>query len=391
MTKLFNYISAAFLFLFACTFNFAAYADATIYKFVDLGLQESDQSEAVAVNDNGQVAGMYWMLGKKYYFMWTENEGITLIDLPETANITVLNNSGQLAGSYKDFNNKDRGFIWDAKNGFSDIGTLGGSFTRVYDMNDFGNIVGESESANVSLVDGRPEWHAFIWQNGSMIDLGALAGDLGVLGDRSKATSINNRGEIIGTSNSLIAHKRKFLRTNDRAVFWQEFVIESIGGIWQDFVIEEVDSNLDPQYSAEAISVNNAGIATFGSNNNEYFAINLADKSKILFSINNFSTPFEVTDANDIFVIHPGPAIYLGFLKSNNSKEYSFGGSFYDYIYFQFALNSPWPWKPNSFTGACYNNKRWVVGQAQNIYGERHAALLIPIEVEVLPSNKKLD
>ncbi len=42
------------------------------YKLVDLGLQESDQSEAVAVNDHGQVIGSYWMFGDKYYFIWTE-------------------------------------------------------------------------------------------------------------------------------------------------------------------------------------------------------------------------------------------------------------------------------------------------------------------------------
>ena len=115
-------------------------------------MQESDQSQAVAVNDKGVVAGAYWMYGKKYYFLWEEKDGITLIDLPETAVIVVLNNVGQIAGNYKDSLGNDRDFIWGQCCGFFDIGTLGGNSTRVNDMNDFGQVVGESECACISLV-----------------------------------------------------------------------------------------------------------------------------------------------------------------------------------------------------------------------------------------------
>lgn len=371
MSKIINYISVSFLFIFACAFCTSTYAAAPTYKLVDLGLQESDQSEAVAVNDNGQIAGSYWMFGKKNYFLWHENSGITLIDLPESANIAVLNNAGLIAGNYKDASGRDRGFIWNPCFGFFDIGTLGGDFTRVYDMNDLGQIVGQSESSNVSIVDGNKEQHAFLWQCGYMIDVGSLAGDLGVLGDRSVATSINNRGQIIGTSNSLIAHKRKFLRTNNRAV------------VWQNGVIEEIDSTLDSEFSAIAKSVNNAGIATFGHGQYGYFAVDLADKSKKLFSINNFGCPFAVTDDKDIFVIMEASTglrdIYLGFLKSDDSKEICYDGNFYAYVYFPTDLDSPKEWKPNSFAGADFNNKRWIVGTAANIYGERHSVLLIPV------------
>ena len=64
--------------LLVCFCIFNSSLDAVAYRLVDLGLQESDRSEAVAVNDNGQVAGAYWMLGKKYYFIWTEQNAILL-------------------------------------------------------------------------------------------------------------------------------------------------------------------------------------------------------------------------------------------------------------------------------------------------------------------------
>lgn len=369
MIKVFNYIVIFFLML---GLNQHVIAKAPAYNFIDLGLQESDQSEAVAVNDAGQVAGMYWMLGEKYYFIWDEQNWISVIDLPKTANITVLNNSGQLAGSYKDINNKDRGFIWDAHNGFSDIGTLGGNFTRIYDMNDFGQIVGESENANVSLVDGRLERHAFMWQNGSMIDLGALVGDLGILGDRSMATSINNSGQIIGISNFLMAHKRTFLRGNNRSV------------AWLDGIIEEVDPTMEPQYGAISFTINNNGLATY-SGKGGLFNIDILSKNRIAFPIPiGCSKVYEINDNGDIFDF-PQHAYELTkkiadcvWVKKSNASE-----NYYDYVGFNYSFvqNLDSNWKPGGFEGARdYNNKCWIVGVAENIYGEKHAALLVPLQ-----------
>lgn len=75
MTKFFNYIPIYFTLIFACTFNSSTYAEQPKYKLIDLGLQESDRSEAVAVNDNGQVAGSYRLGNKKYYYIWTLEDG----------------------------------------------------------------------------------------------------------------------------------------------------------------------------------------------------------------------------------------------------------------------------------------------------------------------------
>ena len=127
MKKISNHTLVSFVIGCFCLFSSFVFAAAPTYKFVDLGLQESDRSEALAVNDNGQVAGVYWLFGKKQYFLWNEQEGISLIDLPETATIVVLNNRGQIAGNYKDAAGHDRGFLWDPCCGICDIGTLGGS------------------------------------------------------------------------------------------------------------------------------------------------------------------------------------------------------------------------------------------------------------------------
>ena len=65
-----------------------------------------------------------------------------------------------------------------------DLGTLGGSTTDVYGLNDRGDVVGSSYTA-------AGERHAFVWRNGVMTDL-QRPGEFGT------AYAINNNGDIAG-------------------------------------------------------------------------------------------------------------------------------------------------------------------------------------------------
>lgn len=376
--KIFTNIRSVYLFIIFFCF-LSSSISALSYKLVDLGLQESDRSEAVAVNDNGQVAGAYWLFEKKHNFIWDEREGIVLIDLPETATIVVLNNAGQIAGNYKDAAGHDRGFFWDPCYGICDIGTLGGNFTHIYDMNDHGQIVGESGSKNLSLVDGQGEVHAFLWQCCTMTDLGALVGDLGIPGDHSQATSINNQGQIIGTANALLAHKRKFLRTNERAVFWQ------------NGVIEELDPTVEPQYSAKALNINDCGLAIYEDNKLGVFVVDIKIKNKIAVPFaKNLGRRCEIANNGDLFfsmnrddVQYKRVADVAYFTREYINIDCE-NWKNYEYMYFANSFGNSMQWKPNSFEGAYdFNIHRWVVGVAENIYGERHAVLLVPVSEQI--------
>lgn len=359
----------SFLFFLCSTYIHAL----SLYRIVDLNLQESDQSEAVAVNDRGQVTGSYWILGKRYYYLWQENQGITLIDLPKSSNITVLNNKGQICGNYKNNENEERGFLWDPHEGFIDIGTLGGKFTKVYDMNDLGEIVGESEAVDFSDVDGNSSRYAFFWHKGTMLNLGSLTGPLGLNGDKSIATGINNLSQIIGTSNYLIPHKARLLRSENRPV------------IWKDGNIEEIDYNI--KGDAKSYSINDCSLAIYSisdittpyknhiiklsSNNNHNLipfqgissgAIKINDRATMLvFNTDNFS---HTNDANILFLW-------------NNSTHNNYNTFNKIDLNLLFKRISTSKWK--SFVSACdINNNNWVVGSAKNIYGETHGILLIP-------------
>ncbi len=69
-----------------------------------------------------------------------------------------------------------------------DLGTLGGSASAAWGLNDLGQVVGWSDLAD----DSR---HAFLYSDGAMQDLGTLPG-----GTHSYATSINDFGTVAGYS-----------------------------------------------------------------------------------------------------------------------------------------------------------------------------------------------
>ena len=76
-----------------------------------------------------------------------------------------------------------------ALSGPTDIGTLGGTYSRALAVNDAGQVVG------TSTIAGDAEWHAFSWtQAGGMVDLGVLAGN------NSYANAVNASGQVVGGS-----------------------------------------------------------------------------------------------------------------------------------------------------------------------------------------------
>jgi probable HAF family extracellular repeat protein len=170
-----------------------------------LPLLEGDSSgAATAINDRGDVVGISGECGQavgrhtaKHMVLWKDGRAIDLGDIGGDAWNTpmAINRKGDITG----FANVRPGagfsahaFYRDHRGGPPiDLGVLpGDSTSQGLGINNHGQVVG------LSCGNGSGGCHAFLWQDGVMLDLDKLApGHAGVL---TNAQDINELGQITG-------------------------------------------------------------------------------------------------------------------------------------------------------------------------------------------------
>jgi len=97
-----------------------------------------------------------------------------------------LNNAGQVVGRSTAADGNARAFLWQSGT-MTNLGDLGGHYSEAFTINGAGQVVGRSPTAD------RKD-HAFLWENGQMIDLGTLGGNT------TWVTGINDAGVVVGWS-----------------------------------------------------------------------------------------------------------------------------------------------------------------------------------------------
>jgi probable HAF family extracellular repeat protein len=90
-----------------------------------------------------------------------------------------------------------RAFLWEQYSGMQDLGTLGGSDAWAFFINERGQIAGNSyTNSTANPSSGFPTLDPFFFHHGKMIDIGTLGGVVGFVG------ALNNLGEVIGGSST---------------------------------------------------------------------------------------------------------------------------------------------------------------------------------------------
>ncbi|HTL29428.1 MAG TPA: SdrD B-like domain-containing protein [Tepidisphaeraceae bacterium] len=120
-----------------------------------------------------------------------------------------INISGQVVGDATTSTGTHRAFLYSGS-ALKNLSTLGGSKSIAYSINDLSQIVGESTQADGST-------RGFIYAGGSMKSLGTLSG-----GSTSNAFAINLSGQVAGFSGT---------SGGDRAVIFSNGTIKNLGAL----------------------------------------------------------------------------------------------------------------------------------------------------------------
>ena len=157
----------------------------------------------------------------------------TVVDLSALASVTAINSRGHVLGQ----SSSRRAVIWEDGT-IIDLGDLAGFGSDGTAINDNDEVTGSSP------VTLHGSGHAFLWSNGIMTDLGVLPGGEGSIG-----ISINDSSQITGYSADSVTHDATACR-------WVNGVISSLG---------------IPAIRSVTNGINNAGQIT-GSYNNTVFS-----------------------------------------------------------------------------------------------------------------------
>jgi probable HAF family extracellular repeat protein len=182
----------------------------------DLGtLPGGNNSNANAINGHGQIAGLSENGLFDSFFgspvtrpvLWRNGQVIDLGDFGGPNGFAnSINNRGQVVGAVQNdipdplFGTQGQPFLW--QNGvLRNLGTLGGPSAFADFVNENGQVAGFSFVSLTPFDCGDPPFsdfplitHAFLWESGTMQDIGTLGGTCSF--DRA----MNNRGQVAGHS-----------------------------------------------------------------------------------------------------------------------------------------------------------------------------------------------
>jgi probable HAF family extracellular repeat protein len=167
-------------------------------KMTDLGSLGGAFGSPSGINNRGQVIGLATTANEEFYdpFLWEKGKLIDLFTETEGHVITAnaINDAGQIVGA-ADFSSTGgsqfSAVLW--QNGVAiNLGTLNGDcYSEAFVINSRGQVVGHSIACD-TFVD-----RAFLWENGTMIDLNTRIPSNFPL-RLTSAIAINEQGEIGG-------------------------------------------------------------------------------------------------------------------------------------------------------------------------------------------------
>jgi probable HAF family extracellular repeat protein len=166
-----------------------SYSNGVVHKFDAI---PEFAAVPASINDAGQMVGysVNFMHGPSHLWVDPNGSPMSATFYGYLSGGTAINNNGDFVGFAANTMGSQEHAMVSVGGHVTDIGTLGGRYSKATDINDLAQVIGEAET---SMSDSG--LHAFLYAGGVMTDLGALAGD-----SLSQAFAINNLGQVVGGS-----------------------------------------------------------------------------------------------------------------------------------------------------------------------------------------------
>lgn len=130
-----------------------------------------------------------------------------------------INSAGSVVGYSRTATGDWHAFLWK-EGGMTDLGTLGGRVSFAFDINEAGEVVGYAATSS-------GEYHAFLWRDGVMTDLSDAAGY-----QFYTAAGISSNGLIVGVASSTTGAATS-------AVLWERGHLGTLRGLSDGFATAE--------------------------------------------------------------------------------------------------------------------------------------------------------
>jgi probable HAF family extracellular repeat protein len=186
------------------------------------------EHRSMGINNHGDIVGSGPLLinGISYYtaFVYTR-AGVRYIPLGPTwgryTYASAINDTGQVIGN-------GHGAVGESARGFLNAGratqlfdTFGGAWSQAYGINRSGQVVGAGATPNPT--GSTPDEHAFLYQNGVMRDVGTLGGN------NSNARDINDAGQITGYSSITLRFEEYGYDRDTHAFLYERGTMKDLG------------------------------------------------------------------------------------------------------------------------------------------------------------------